>query len=337
MIIKVPSSEIKTIQQAIDQAVQGDTITISEGIYKEAVTIPKGKDNLKLIGDKSGEVILDGLGVGPNQNGINIIASRVTIEGLKIIRFSENGLQISGTENVLNDLFISENHVSGLKIKLMSERNLISDVIFKTNGVNGFTVFSGDNYFISCRSILNKKDGALLEGSKNFISDLFFSENEENGLSGKGSQNVITKTHIVKNNGSGCKLFGKKNFLYNNIIEKNGLCGVELGGNNLVWSNRLVLNEQGISMNDGELNRIHKNTIEQNERIGIVVNGSKNSIDTNQIQNNGEVGISLNESSSGNCLRTNFIFHNKTDVLNEGESNMFEQNKCETFHPIQEE
>jgi len=63
--INIPS-DYTTIQAAINAAIDGDTISIKSGTYNENVNLNK---SLKLIGETSSSVVIDGLG---NDNAINI-------------------------------------------------------------------------------------------------------------------------------------------------------------------------------------------------------------------------------------------------------------------------
>jgi len=76
--INIPA-DYKTIQAAIDVAIDGDTISVQFGTYNENLVIDK---KLRLLGEMSGSTIIDGTGKG---NAVTIVGAKdVSIERFTI-------------------------------------------------------------------------------------------------------------------------------------------------------------------------------------------------------------------------------------------------------------
>lgn len=65
-----------SIQTAVNGAAPGDTILVRAGIFNENVTIPSGKERLRIIGAGASCTIVDGTGQGAD--GFTIRAAKAT-------------------------------------------------------------------------------------------------------------------------------------------------------------------------------------------------------------------------------------------------------------------
>ena len=79
-----------TIQAAVVAAKAGDTIRVCEGTYLESVSVPAGKDGLKLIGDHA---VIDGSGQAAGAPGIKVLSNKVTVEGFAVRATQGPGIQ----------------------------------------------------------------------------------------------------------------------------------------------------------------------------------------------------------------------------------------------------
>jgi len=91
-----------TIQEAINNANEGDIIFVRNGTYYENVVVNK---TVSLIGENRTTTILDGNG---NETGIHVIADNVTIEEFTVQNF-EAGIKVESNNNVVHFNQVSSN------------------------------------------------------------------------------------------------------------------------------------------------------------------------------------------------------------------------------------
>ncbi|MFA6226440.1 MAG: protein kinase [Methanoregula sp.] len=144
-------AEFISIQEAIDWASSGDTITVESGTYTESVRLDK---KLLLIGIDSGNgaPIID---AGKKGNAVEIRVDGCTVEGF-VIRNSD----------LLNGIFVA------------SDLNTIRKNTL-TNNAQGITLVSAQKNTLSGNNISNnQRTGIVLEGSNgNLIEDNIISAN----------------------------------------------------------------------------------------------------------------------------------------------------------------
>lgn len=190
IIIYVPS-DYKTIQAAIDAAIDGDTISVSGATYNENITISKA---IKLIGDFAESVIIDGQGRGP---AVSITgASDFLIQRFTIKDQDGKGIYCSGEK---------------------SSKGVIKNVIFKNSG---WGIFAEDNCELTILNnlIYKNKNSANTDGAGILIKDSFSygitSEIRNNTIdanfSGIWSENANLKAmnNIISNNTGGSSSSG---------------------------------------------------------------------------------------------------------------------------------
>ena len=115
MIIYVPD-DYPTIQEAINNAKEGDTIFVRIGIYNENIAIEKP---INLIGEKKNKTIIDGQGKG---NTITLTCERITINGFTITNGSQKnvpkikswdsaGIRLNASNNTIISNIITNNNL----------------------------------------------------------------------------------------------------------------------------------------------------------------------------------------------------------------------------------
>jgi parallel beta-helix repeat protein len=123
--VSVPD-DYPTIQSAIDNAVSGDTVFVSAGLYYERVTVNK---TLTLVGD-NWETILDGNNMGTL---IRVTADNVKITGFKLQnsgwKWGRAGVEVYNADNcVIEDNFV---YLTCHQIRLVESRGsrVISNIV----------------------------------------------------------------------------------------------------------------------------------------------------------------------------------------------------------------
>jgi OmpA-OmpF porin, OOP family len=103
--ILVPK-EYASIQKAIDEAAEHDTVFILEGVYKQSILL---KDNISVIGQNAEKTILRGNGSKPVVEGANFcLLSNLTIEG------GGTGILCKNTNPIIEHVIVRDNKRTGI-------------------------------------------------------------------------------------------------------------------------------------------------------------------------------------------------------------------------------
>ena len=207
-----------TIQEAIDDASDGDTVFVYDDSspYYENVVIDK---SVNLIGENKQTTIIDGC---KNGDVVKIIANQVDINGFTV---RNGGLYDAG-------IFVYDSHDTSL-----------SDCIISSNNGHGIEVDRTKHASVSnCLISSNKHFGVLI-----YTAD----GNRQN------SNNNIVSNCIISNNDEGVFIDDAiDNTIMNNDIRENRVYGVHVAfaSNNEIKENNFIMNSrsayfQGIQLN----------------------------------------------------------------------------------------
>ncbi|MCD6493112.1 MAG: right-handed parallel beta-helix repeat-containing protein, partial [Archaeoglobaceae archaeon] len=361
--IYVPD-DYKSIQQAIDNANDGDTIIVRDGIYKENIKIDKSVTLKSENG--SANCIIDGSKEG---NVVTIKADKVVIEGFTVrnsgncgygsLLFRVAGIFVESNYNVIRNNNIS-NNLDGISLcfACYSSNNTIANNRVENNSGYGIYLYSAwgvqNNNTISNNNIIsNKYDGIYLyKSNNNKLTNNRVENNGNNGIYlGRSSNNKLIGNIMVKNSividGNTLKHFiheidstntvdGKPVYYWKN--ETGGKVPEDAGEVILVnCSNVLIENQElsngtvGIKIVYSSGITIRNNDILNNSRCGICLYKSNNStIINNRMENNKYDGIYLFDSSN-NTIDSNYISNNNNGIhLSESSSNKLINNRVES-------
>jgi hypothetical protein len=133
------------IQDAIDNATNGDTIFVFNGTYREEnITI---NISINLIGENKFSTIIDGL---QGKNTVNVLSENVVISGFTVTnssnkykRWASAGIRLTGSNNKIFGNIISNNlqGIFGMAVTNIS----IYDNIFLKDGIT-FSLYDYGNY-----------------------------------------------------------------------------------------------------------------------------------------------------------------------------------------------
>ncbi len=219
----------KTIAAAISAAKEAETIYLRGGVYASSVKIKISRSGTvnnyyKLLAYPGEKPVLDF--IGSNSDGISLGGNYWQIKGLEIKNAGHNGLNISGSFNIIENCSIHDNKNTGMQIGSGSgttypSHNLIlnCDSYFNFDppvggNADGFgakwNIGSG-NVYKGCRSFNNSDDGwdLWMADSSVEIDSCFAFRNgvdiwhtgqvDGNGNGFKLGGNYVPTHHIVKN------------------------------------------------------------------------------------------------------------------------------------------
>ena len=195
--MEYPDANFTTIQEAINNATDGDTIIVYKGTYYENIVINK---SVALLGEDRYSTIVDGNEAG---SVISITADNVSVERFTIRR--------SGTHLYSSGIFVERsdgNHIS---------HNAI------TNNNYGINLYYSNDNLISDNTITDNNDGVSLYSSiNNAISDNNITDNY-NGIIFYYSTNDVVSLNTLMENDYGILLFDSSNnvFFHNNLVKNN--------------------------------------------------------------------------------------------------------------------
>ena len=156
-----------SIQDAIDNASDEDTVFVYSGTYYENIVIDK---SIRLLGENRNSTIIHGNSIGCS---VNISASNVELSEFMIENSGNStedaGIRINSIsyQNIISDNIIRNNKGNGI-IMLYSTYNLISNNIIKSSEITGLDMYQCDNNSIIGNYIQSMEaQGILLFDSNN--------------------------------------------------------------------------------------------------------------------------------------------------------------------------
>ncbi len=228
----------KTINKGVSMVAAGSTVYVRGGSYyytaKFSITSAGTAGNLKTLQNYQNEhVIVDFSGEAYNgtNRGISLSGQYWHIKGLDIYKAGDNGMYISGSNNIIELCILRENCDSGMQLDNGAANNQIIncdsyynyDYQSTTPGGNadGFSPKLGvgtGNSFYGCRSWQNSDDGydGYLSSDSNVTTTYENCWSFKNGYLKDGSQSA--------GNGNGFKMSGgyyRHNVSYKNCLSFN--------------------------------------------------------------------------------------------------------------------
>ena len=240
------------IQDAIDNASDGDTVYVFSGIYNEFITIEK---SIRLIGEDKYTTIKNGWVLFNNtQNaeisvftithsyGIGLFDSSQIKISRNIIKDSLHAIYFSCSDNnIITNNLITESIDSGI-YSCDSSNNTITHNTFTGNWQHAIYLQDSNNCLIAWNNIsynLYNYNGAILlfKSSYNNIKENIISSNGCIGIYSVmySNNNKICKNHITNHTEYGVYIGDPKYYsslnviLFNNIYD-NEICQAECGG-----------------------------------------------------------------------------------------------------------
>jgi len=242
------------IQDALDDAMDGDTILVHPGIYKENLSIEK---SVRMVGENA----------TIKTRGIAVYADDVTIDNFSIAGYGAgNGIICHG-----NHVFITNNEMHGFN--------------------NSIFVY-GDECFINDNIVRNSRCGVWLNGSRrveienNTIKDIWY------GVWGEKACNTsITHNNFSYNHWYAVWMEGQSGLIQSNTFIHNWYSVYFYNSAHFTLeANKIRSNIHGLQFVNSSFNIIRENVIERNEHYGIYFGwrSNGNSITGNDFINNAQ-------------------------------------------------
>jgi len=328
-----------TIQDAVTNASSGDRINVCPGTYTEQVTIPAGKDNLRLRSTKRWEAVIKAPPVMASPKAIvrvsgaqnaTILAFTVTGPGGSGCDALEYGVRVDngGSADILGNHIteIRDNPFSGCQngvailvgrlAELTTGSARIMGNVIDRYQKNGPTVSNaGSNAEIVNNRILGvgptaviaqngiqASGGATAEIRHNFVSGNVYTPQAvaATGILLFESGTVVVEHNTVSANDVGIYMF---NAATGSAAPYNHVRGSSFDG--------VVLD--GATSNQVAHNKTHQNT---GPGIGVYDGSQQNTLDDNSIEDNQDSGILLDD-GDGNGVGNNRVRNNGTPGLDQ--------------------
>ena len=286
-----------TIQEGVDDASDGDTIVVYEGIYNENVDIDK---QIHLIGEGVDNVTVNA--INPDRDVFHVTADNLIVSGFTVKGSNQSGIYLDDVNNcTISDTYATQN-LYGIYLNNSSEITLENNVA-ELNFYGILLFKSSYNNLVNNNASINTIGFALDTSDYNSIRE------------NKAFANInMTQSFYT----GGIAIFNSvNNTLENNIIKDNvgpSGCGIATSGTmyTMINNNLLANNTCGVVFNKGVNGILINNSLSLNE-YGIVISEAKdNTVLNNQLLNNG-YGIYLHDSSNNIIYLNNFI--NNTDQV----------------------
>jgi len=242
-----------SIQSAIDDAVDGDTVFVYDDSSPYYENIVLEKTTIKLIGENRDTTIIDG-----NNSGsiIEVYSNDSIISGFTIQnsghKDTDTGIYLRGGRN------IAENN------KLI-------------NNKYGIHLNNGDDHSVIRRNIICENDiGVRLRQADFIVTENYIYNNKNYGIrsyirrpGGEISKNIVcNNSHGISQNGLGSV------YIFGNIVTNHSDIGISSleSHNNTIESNEIRDNNYGVYIRYGLANRIIKNNFINNTNQSFFIN-----------------------------------------------------------------
>jgi len=236
------------IQDAIDNATDGDTVYVYNGSYYENVVVDK---TINLKGEKRDSTIIDGNGIS---DVVYISADNVTIKNFTI-KNSGNSGRDAGIEIQANHANISNNiiydNTNGLYLYYSNNNSILRNIFISNSDYGLFLHFSDCNHISSNYLTKNRWGIYCIYSDLNSILNNNIYLNKYHGIwiSRISNNNTIYQNIIDFNDGFGLYFYNSDwNNISGNEISNNSI-GIYFfwSNNNKILKNDFLLNKKKVS------------------------------------------------------------------------------------------
>jgi parallel beta-helix repeat protein len=247
------------IQDAINNASDGDTVFVYNGTYYEKLTIDK---EITLLGEDKETTIIDGSGVAIFL--IRILTDEVTISGFTIkntqnTQYGGCGIAIESSKNYIHNNIISTSD--------KSDGIMIADII-PLNNIPSNIISNSDQVYGSSTGIREQTTGLMY----NIITNNLFKNNYYGIYITYLGHFTNISNNVFRNNDNGIGCRGNNAILHGNLIDGCTYNGIWISGDYCIVSKNTISNQ--------------KTTALIRTFAGVNIYGSNNQIINNNFINN---------------------------------------------------
>jgi len=202
-----------TIQEAINNASDGDTVSVRSRTYYEDIVVNKSltifgetKDTTIVVGSpgnvvfrvESENVHISGFTVQNGNTGVQLDAQNATINDNIIANSTSQGFQVGGAGNTISRNLIVN---CGAAITVFGNNHTIEQNVVMNNKYFSIHLYGGDSNKVRGNVITNNEGGEIyvMSSDNNTISDNALINNEEGIRIAYSTGNVIFHNHIINN------------------------------------------------------------------------------------------------------------------------------------------
>ena len=267
------------IQDAIDNASDGDTVFVYQSTYVENINVDK---QLSIISVKGPDFTV--VQAESSDYIFDITKDYVNINGFKIIGWSQGGIIIRNSKNctISNNNIV--NNYYGVYL-LNSNYCKIDNNILDDNNMGGVCLYSGSSNNTITSNIVNNtlgtgirfKNGKGEPFNHNIIENNTI-VNNSNGISFGYSNNNLIKNNVIINNSLGGIILYDSNYnvIIGNFINESDDDGIRclFADNNTIINNHLFNHTYGIDFSKSNNCVIKGNNVSNNSENGIIISSS---------------------------------------------------------------
>jgi len=331
------------IQDAIDNASDGDTVFVYKGIYIENLVVNK---SIRLLGEDRNSTIINNDKKG---NVMHILVDGVTITEFTLQNSSNEfnfaGIKITSNYNIISNNIILNNsgwpHIKsdGIILEGSSYNNISGNTIF--HNWDGIWLYYSNHNIVTGNIIFNNIHGIELSNSYyNIISGNFFPNNDNNNIliekecdncvivnntmsesceaigSLWPSNNITIIGNEIKNSSKAVWIKGNYwNVSHNKIIECSTGISLYSGSFTTISHNKISKCTFGVSHDEGSNNNFSYNILSENKKgVSISNTGKQNHVFYNEFRDN-EEGIFASLSTDNVKIKYNNFINNKKHII----------------------
>ncbi|MGX6444495.1 right-handed parallel beta-helix repeat-containing protein [Neobacillus sp. K501] len=296
----------QSLQSRIDSTLEGNTLYLKKGVYREAIVLDKP---IKVVGEKGASF----LSCSSTEPLITITGQDVSLSGISIKSCQNDSspaaIYVSGNNHRLEKITI-DSPIVGIKFEETEKTNVRNISILGQGIENGIDLWESHSNRFEKVQMGRVQDGFYMENShlNTFIDNTI--RKSRYGFHIMFSDHITIKNNISTQNFTGAMVMGSKDSL--------------IQGNQLTENNQNV-NAQGLLLYDVHESNIYENTISKN-RVGLYMEDSnRNKISSNTVTAN-FVGTQLTKIKNNTIANNSFISNVNELQANEETNNILQNN-----------